>query len=92
MPSLYRDMLAVQQQVPLDATLWYVAPYSPRELLYFLYPRVLRWGSPNVADLEKIRQAHPADWVISDHSDSPAEDTVTLWPPLDLSRLRQDSK
>jgi hypothetical protein len=90
MPSLYHDMLEVQQRVPPDATIWYVAPLSPHELLYFLYPRVLRWGSPYLSDREKIRRAHPQDWVITNHSANPATDTVELFSPLQETGPRKD--
>src|SRR5882672_3987297 len=74
MPSLYRDVQRIERLVPENATLWYVAPFRPHVIAYFLYPRMIRWGSPNPSDLDKIRHDHPGDWVLSDHNMDPAKD------------------
>jgi hypothetical protein len=62
--SLYGDIIAARRAVPETATLWWVSPEYPWLVNYYLYPRILRWGSPNVLDREELRRKHPSDWVV----------------------------
>ncbi len=86
MPAAWRSFHEVELKVPARATLWFVSPLEPKDWIYFLYPRLIGKGSPRAQDLMKIRQAHPNDWTIANHSADPAQDFLDLWPPLDIQR------
>ncbi|HXT02129.1 MAG TPA: hypothetical protein VN915_15750 [Elusimicrobiota bacterium] len=62
--GLYADIAALRERVPETATLWWVSPEYPWLVSYFLYPRVLRWGSPDASARPEFRREHPGDWVV----------------------------
>ena len=61
---LYTDIIEARRKVPDTATLWWVSPEYPWLINYYLYPRVLRWGSPDSSARDEFRRRHPGDWII----------------------------
>ena len=82
MPLTSRTLNMIEDKVPPRAVLWLVSPIEARDWVYFLYPRLIGKGSPRIEDREKVRARHPGDWVITSHSEDPAQDYLDLWPPL----------
>jgi hypothetical protein len=62
--GLYADIAAARRQIPETATLWWVSPEYPWLIGYYLYPRVLRWGSPDASARGEFLRSHPGDWVV----------------------------
>lgn len=81
LPNLYRDVLRVNALIPSNATLWYVAPYKPHYILYYIYPRKIKWGSPHLSDAMHIHQEHPRDWILSDETYDNPMDRLHLIAP-----------
>jgi len=82
--SWYQAVLAVQNQVPQNATLVLVSPAPPWYLAYYLYPRLLTQGSNILSDRQKVRKNHPRDWVLVYSEDASPE--LTAYPPLGPQR------
>jgi len=79
--QLYTDIETAAAQIPESATIWWVSPHLPWHHAYFLYPRILRWGSPHREDLAAIRHLHPTDWVMG-WMETPNGNTLSYFPPL----------
>jgi len=76
----YRAVLTVENQIPRQASVRLVSPAPPWYLAYYLYPRILKKGSENLADRKKVREQYLNDWVLVYSEDTPPE--LTAYPPL----------
>jgi len=79
---LYQDIKRIRELVPESATIWHVASDDPWHINYMLYPRVLRRGSHLREDIEKVRQEHPEDWVLTHETNNPQRDHARVFPPV----------
>jgi hypothetical protein len=79
MGDWYRVILALENEIPLKATVRLVSPAPPWYPVYYLYPRLLKKGSEVLSDQEAIRAKYPDDWVLVYAEDPPQAKT---FPPL----------
>lgn len=62
--GVYADIAALRARIPETAALWWVSPEYPWLVSYFLYPRVMRWGSPDASARPAFRRKYPGDWIV----------------------------
>jgi hypothetical protein len=62
--GLYADIIRARREVPESATLWWVSPEYPWLVSYYLYPRVMRWGSPDRSARGEFGRRHAGDWIV----------------------------
>ncbi len=82
-PAFFSDILAIRKQVPEDADIWLVSPADAWHINYYLYPRIIRFGSANLDDLDKERRSHPKGWVLIHQNLDPQRDRVKVFPPFE---------
>ena len=76
----YRAVLAAESQMPLDASVRYVSPAPAWYLAYYFYPRLLKKGSTDLRDRDKIRRQYPYEWVLAYSEENPPQ--MNAYPPL----------
>lgn len=60
----YAEILRMQNTIPLSSNIRYVSKEYPWYPAYYLYPRLLRMGSKDVAEIELVHRNYPDDWAL----------------------------
>ncbi len=76
----YQALLTIDHDIPPRASIRLVSSAPPWYLAYYLYPRLLRRGSEQPADLDRVRRQYPEEWTLL-YSESPTAE-MKAYPPL----------